>query len=111
MVKRITLMKISLLIIEFTSLPLLLLASIYLLSGYQMLNPNIRIIPESRRIHVDKFLRILAIILVCLHSIGGLIFLVERSIRRDMLRKIMDAAIIVGLIVLMLFFLLMEVML
>jgi len=111
MVKRITLMKISLLIIEFTSLPLLLLASIYLLSGYQMLNPNIRIIPESRRIHVDKFLRILAIILVCLHSIGGLIFLVERSIRRDMLRKIMDAAIIVGLILLMLFFLLMEVML
>jgi len=111
MVKRSTLVKISLLIIEFTSLPLLLLAFIYLLSGYQMLNPSIRVIPEYRRIHVNKFLRILAIILVCLHSMGGLIFLVERSVRRDVLREIMEAAIVIGLIMLMLFFSLIEMML
>ncbi|MCS7113160.1 MAG: hypothetical protein RMJ00_04980 [Nitrososphaerota archaeon] len=91
MVRRATLVKLSLLIVESTSLPIAILASVYLLSGYQMLIPDVRLIPEPRRIHTDRFLRILTILLVYLHTVGGAILIAERRLRRrEVLKKLIE---------------------
>ncbi|MEM1582151.1 MAG: hypothetical protein QXK89_06545 [Candidatus Bathyarchaeia archaeon] len=74
-----------------------------------MLNPEIKAIYEPRKIHVDRFLRILAIILVYLHAMGGLIFLIERGIKGDASRKLMEVTAITGLTILILVFLLVEI--
>ena len=95
MIKRATLMKIFLLMVEFTSIPLIVLGSIYLLSGYQLLNPELRIIPEPRRIHSDRFLRLLTITLAYLHALGGVIIIIGRRLKRDISRKIAEIAVVV----------------
>ncbi|MEM2248891.1 MAG: hypothetical protein QXJ46_05190 [Candidatus Bathyarchaeia archaeon] len=102
------LVKTSLLMIELTSLPLIVLASIYLLSGYQMLAPELRIIPEPRKIHTDKFLRILTIFLMYLHASGGIIVIIERRLRKDVLRDIARTALIVVITLLLIIFLMIE---
>ncbi|MBS7624893.1 hypothetical protein KEJ29_04870 [Candidatus Bathyarchaeota archaeon] len=107
-VKRATLVKLSLLIVEFTSLPLMVLASIYLFSGYQMLNPEVKVIPEPRRIHMDRFLRILAIFLMYLHALGGIIIVAERRFRREAKRKMIEAALIMAITMLLIAFLIIE---
>ncbi|MEM2341021.1 MAG: hypothetical protein QXX94_03385 [Candidatus Bathyarchaeia archaeon] len=108
MSRRAALIRLSLLIIEFTSLPLLMLASIYLLSGYQMLVPELRIIPESRKIHTDRFLRILTILLTYLHALGGIIIVVERRLRKEVLKNIIRTALITTITFLLLIFLMIE---
>lgn len=97
MVRKATLLKICLLMVEVTSIPLIVLALIYVLSGYQMLAPVIRIIPEPRRIHTDKFLRILTIFLAYLHALGGIVIMAERRIKEETLRKIAEIVAIVVL--------------
>lgn len=106
--RRATLVRISVLMVEFTSLPLIVLASIYLLSGYQMLNPEIRMIPEPRKIHTDKILRALTIVLTYLHTLGGIIIVVERRLREEPLRRVIRAAMTAALTVLLIFLLLVE---
>ncbi|MBS7607249.1 MAG: hypothetical protein QW502_04965 [Candidatus Bathyarchaeia archaeon] len=108
MIKRAMLMRLSLLIVELTSLPLIVLASIYMLSGYQLLNPEVRIIPEPRRIHTDRFLRILTIFLAYLHAFGGAIIVAERRLRKETLRKIIEAAMITAITVLLIALLIIE---
>lgn len=108
MIKRAMLIRLFLLIVEFTSLPLIVLASIYLLSGYQMLIPELQIIPESRKIHTDKFLRILTIILTYLHALGGIIITVERRLRKEILKNIVRTALITAITFLLLIFLMIE---
>lgn len=101
MVKRSTLLRLSLLIVELSSIPLVVLASVYLFSGYQMLAPEVKIIPEPRRIHVDRLLRILTVSLAYLHALAGIIIMAERRIRREILRKIVEifaAAILTALL-------------
>ncbi|MEM2112426.1 MAG: hypothetical protein QXX08_11215 [Candidatus Bathyarchaeia archaeon] len=105
---RATLVKLSLLIVEFTSLPLLVLASIYLLSGYQMLTPEVRIIPEPRKIHTDRFLRILTIFLAYLHTFGGIILVVERCLRKENQKKIIGVAMTIVITMLLIVFLVIE---
>lgn len=109
MIKKAMLMKILLLIVEFTSIPLIVLGSIYLLSGYQMLNPEVRIIPEPRRIHTDRFLRVLSIFLAYLHALGGVVIMIERRLRKDALRKITEIAAIALLTALLLISLIIEI--
>lgn len=108
MVKRAILVKLSLLMVEFTSIPLTVVASIYLLSGYQMLNPEVRIISEPRRIHTDRFLRILTILLTYLHTFGGIVFIAERRLRRETLRKMIEAAMTAAITMLLIIFLVIE---
>ncbi|MCS7114949.1 MAG: hypothetical protein RMJ15_07385 [Nitrososphaerota archaeon] len=108
MVKRATFVRLSLLIVEFTSIPLLVLASIYLISGYQMLAPQVRIIPEPRKIHVDSLLRVLTIFLAYLHILGGIIVVVERRLRKEVLKKIIETVAVIVITSLLTFFLIIE---
>lgn len=102
MIKRATLMKTFLLMVKFTSIPLIVLGSIYLLSGYHLLNPELRIMPEPRRIHSDRFLRLLTITLAYLHALGGIIIIIRRRLRRDISRKIAEITAVVILTALLL---------
>lgn len=108
MVKKATLVRLSLLIVEFTSLPLVVLALMYLLSGYQMLTVDVKIIPEPRRIHTDRFLRTLTILLAYLHTLCGAIIVIERRIKIGVLRMAVEVAVIVVLSLLLVFFLALE---
>lgn len=76
------LLRFMLFIIEMTSLPLLIVSLLYLITGYQMLNPYIRIFPAPRTIHSDQFLRIIALTLTAMHSYSGLVLLIARRFRR-----------------------------
>lgn len=105
---RARLVRLSMLMVEVTSLPLILLASIYLLSGYQMLNPEMKIIPEPRKIHADKSLRIISILLAYLHVLGGTTIVVERRLRKEKLRKTIETLLIAVTTMLLITFLAIE---
>ena len=96
-----TFLKISLLLVELTSIPLFILISLYMITAYGMLNPKfIGLITglnyvTSLRIHTDTLLRISCVILTMTHSYGGLTLLVTRRVRN---RKI--ASIIITLVTL-----------
>ncbi|MDK6027892.1 hypothetical protein QPL79_00735 [Ignisphaera sp. 4213-co] len=83
-------LRIALAIVEATSLPLLTLVVLYTLSGYQMLYPQIRLLPAARAIHTDFSLRILFIVLAYLHSVSGLIIVIERRIKLKTLKTILE---------------------
>jgi len=91
-----TFLKISLLLVELTSIPLFILISLYMITAYGMLNPKfIGLITglnyvTSLRIHTDTLLRMSCVILTMTHSYGGLTLLVTRRVRN---RKIASTII------------------
>ena len=87
------LLRVFLLIVEITSLPLLVLCLVYLLTSYQMLIPGLRLIPRPRLVHTDRVLRVLLATLALAHSYSGLILLCERRIRNSTLRKLVELSI------------------
>lgn len=90
-------LRFALALVEALSLPLLTLAILYILSGYQMLYPQIRLLPAARAIHVDPILRILFIVLAYLHSLFGLIIVIERRVRVKPLRIALEYTAVFGL--------------
>ncbi|MCS7121433.1 MAG: hypothetical protein NZ895_02395 [Archaeoglobaceae archaeon] len=78
--------KFALITVELTSLPLIFLAFLYVLTGYQMLVPEIAVMP-ARRIHADPVMRMLLIVLGTIHAYAGLLILCER--RFEKFRKIL----------------------
>jgi succinate dehydrogenase hydrophobic anchor subunit len=90
-------LRLALAIVEVTSIPLLILIILYVLSGYQMLYPYIRLIPASRAIHTDPLLRVIFVVLVYLHSLAGLIIIIERRLRLKMLKTVLEYIAILGL--------------
>jgi succinate dehydrogenase hydrophobic anchor subunit len=91
-------LRILLTLVETTSLPLLVLCMIYLLTGYQILLPGLKLIPMARVIHTDLVLRVSFIVLTLIHSYSGLIILCERRIKNNTLRTLIESTI-TGLIV------------
>ncbi len=87
-------LRIALIIVEITSLPLLLLLLLYILSGYQMLLRSPVFFPRAETIHKDPLLRILLILLVYLHSSAGLILLINRRIRNKIVKNILEYTVI-----------------
>lgn len=86
------LLRLAISIIEATSLPLLILVVLYILSGYQLLSHNnIHLIPMARAIHVDRFLRIIFVVLSYLHSLSGLVIFIERRIRRILIKMVLKS--------------------
>lgn len=98
-------MYISLLLVEFTSIPLLLICFIYLLTGYQMINPSLLLFPRALSIHTDETLRVLFLLLTTIHSMTGLLLMCERRIRTKTIRVIAEGVIVVILIALTIFLL------
>lgn len=80
-------LKYALILIEFTSIPLLLLGLIYFLTGYQMLLVTIHIFPNARIVHTDRFLRVLTLILAVVHSYSGILIITARRVRSILLKK------------------------
>lgn len=76
------LLRIALLLVEATSIPLLVLLLLYLLTGYQMLVPGFRVFENPRLLHTDRVLRVLTVALALLHSYGGLLLLISRRARK-----------------------------
>ncbi|MBS7604803.1 MAG: hypothetical protein QXR84_00985 [Candidatus Bathyarchaeia archaeon] len=75
-----------------------------------MLAPEVKIIPEPRRIHVDRLLRILTVSLAYLHALAGIIIMAERRIKKEILRKIVEISAAVILTILLLSSLIIEIM-
>ncbi|MEM4527828.1 MAG: hypothetical protein QXS23_01335 [Desulfurococcaceae archaeon] len=88
----------SILLVEFTSIPLLLLCYIYLLTGYQIINPHLSLFPRASRVHGDEALRLLFLLLVTIHSIAGVLLMCERRVRPRIIRIIIEALVITVLI-------------
>ncbi|MEM1645648.1 MAG: hypothetical protein QXL96_07250 [Ignisphaera sp.] len=90
-------LRIALAIVEASSLPLLILIVLYTLTGYQMLYPSAYFFPASRALHVDPLLRVIFVVLVYLHSLAGLIIVVERRVRYRLIKKALEYIVIAGL--------------
>ena len=104
-------LRLALAIVEATSIPLILLLSLYILSGYQMLLPGIYIMPAARTIHTDRVLRAVFLALVYLHSLTGFIIMCERRIRGKLLRIAAEYTAIAALSILIAVSLIIELML
>lgn len=91
------LLRFALAIVEASSIPLLILIILYTLSGYQMLYPQVRLLPVARAIHVDLLLRMLFIILVYLHSLSGFVIIIERRIRLRTVKTFLEYIVLGGL--------------
>jgi succinate dehydrogenase hydrophobic anchor subunit len=82
---------IARLIAELTGIPLGILFTIYLVTGYQMLYPDkVWFFPRPRALHVDKVLRVLTLILALLHTVAGIIWICEIRIRNRMIRTVIE---------------------
>lgn len=90
-------LRIALAIVEASSLPLLVLTVLYTLTGYQMLYPSVYFFPSSRAIHLDPLLRVIFVVLVYLHSLAGLIIVIERRVRRRLIKETLEYIAIAGL--------------
>jgi len=89
----ISLVKVALTLVEATSIPLLILSLIYLITGYQLLSPEIHIIPRPRLIHTDIVLRLITIVVGITHSWAGLTLLCERRVKNKLLKKLLELII------------------
>jgi hypothetical protein len=93
------LLRAALLMVEATSIPLIILGFLYLVTGYQLLNPGIQLIPRPRVIHTDAALRITLVAVSILHGYGGLLLLIARLARSSLLRASLFILVHVILIV------------
>ncbi len=102
------LLRVLLTLVEATSLPLLVTCLLYLLTGYQMLLPGLKLIPRAHELHTDRVLRSLLLIFGLIHGYSGLIILCERRIRNNTTRTIVESVITVLLVGLAVFFAFLE---
>lgn len=91
------LLRLALMLIELSSLPLLVLVILYVYSGYQMLYPEVYLLPYARTIHTDPILRVLFIVLTYIHAVSGFIIMISRRIKKKEISKILKYIIIVVL--------------
>ncbi|MCS7104756.1 MAG: hypothetical protein NZ954_04245 [Thermofilaceae archaeon] len=78
-------LRIYLKLVEITSIPLTVLLLIYILSGYGMVSPSLRILgfnyAFSARLHTSPWLRLSIVVLTVLHGHSGLAVLARKKIR------------------------------
>lgn len=101
-------LRVLLVLVETTSIPLLVLCLVYLLTGYQMQTSSLRFFPRAREIHTDPTLRVLLVIMAFIHGYSGLILLCERRIRNKILKLAVEYSITGLLIVLAVFIIFLE---
>jgi len=90
-------LKYILLILEASSIPLLLLITILILSGYGILYPSqIKLLTGelmteklAYRIHTDGVIRLLTLILAFIHGYTGLLILIEKYVRTRLLKNVL----------------------
>jgi len=104
-------LRVALIIVEITSLPLLVLMLLYILSGYQMMLRSPIFFPRAEIIHTDPLLRILLILLTYLHSLAGLILLINRRVRNNTIRNILEYIVILSTSLLLAFCITLELLL
>jgi len=83
-------LKLALLIVETSSIPLYVVITAYILTGYQILFKEVRLIPKAEVIHADPLLRTSLIILTYLHSISGLNILINRRVKNKALKTLLE---------------------
>ncbi len=88
-------LKLALLIVEATSIPLYVVITIYILTGYQLLFKYVKLIPNARAIHTDPLLRTSLVILTYLHSISGLYILINRRVRNKALKTLLEYVVLI----------------
>lgn len=86
-------LKYALLLVEFTSIPLLILGLAYLITGYQLLVPGIQMVPYARLIHGDKALRVTLVAFSTLHGYAGLLILLHRRVKGKLLRSALEVSV------------------
>lgn len=93
------LLKLALMMVEATSIPLTVTTLIYLLTGYEMLATGLRLIPRARAIHTNEVLRVVFAALALLHGYAGLILLCGRRLRNKTLKVVTEMFITAGLLI------------
>jgi len=90
-------LKYLFLILEASSIPLLFIITILILSGYGILYPSqIKMLTGglmterlAYKIHTDKIIRLLTLILLFIHGYTGLLILIEKYIRTRLLKNVL----------------------
>lgn len=96
----------SMLLVEATAIPLLFLALLMIVTGYTLVYPeamsallfgaiNYSI---AYRLHTDPVIRTCFTVLAILHSIGGMFILVEKYVRRTVVKKLIEMLVLVILV-------------
>ncbi|MEM0000148.1 MAG: hypothetical protein QXH02_03605 [Desulfurococcaceae archaeon] len=91
-------LKCALLLVELTSIPLLVLGLVYLVTGYQLLVPGIRLVPHARLVHSDRALRVILIAFSTIHGYAGSLILLHRRVKSKQVRGLLE--IIINVVVL-----------
>lgn len=94
-------MKLMVLLVETTSLPLLVLTLVMILSGYGMLYPmlieslTLGLIGygEAARIHTNPLIRAGFTLLALIHGLAGSILLVERYVKNPFVKRVIEYGI------------------
>ncbi|WFO76002.1 hypothetical protein J4526_03910 [Desulfurococcaceae archaeon MEX13E-LK6-19] len=90
--------KIMFLLIETTSLPLLVLAILMIISGYALVYPHVisgltfgaMNYSTAHRIHTDPLIRSSFAILALLHSLAGTFLLIEKHVKNKTLKSTLE---------------------
>ncbi len=79
-------------LVEYSSIPLMTLMTLYILSGYGMITPLFNIIgftySTSHKIHTLPLIRYLTSILTAIHCYCGIIIMTNRRVRNPVLRNV-----------------------
>ncbi len=108
--------RIMFLLLETTSLPLLVLALLMIISGYALVYPHVissltfgaMNYSTAHRIHTDPLIRSSFAILALLHSLAGTFLLIERYVKHKLLKTITELVVIAILSYLLLVIILIE---
>lgn len=99
-------------LVEYTSIPLTFCFMLYLLSGYGMISPIPRIVgftyDVSVKIHALPLLRLTTAVLALLHFYGGAVIILNRYVRRERMRELIESFIVIMTLVLFFIILLSE---
>lgn len=78
-------------LVEYSSIPLIALMTLYILSGYGMITPLFNVIgftyPTSHKIHTLPLIRYLTSVLTAIHGYCGIIIMANRHVRNVVLRN------------------------
>lgn len=97
-------LKYALLLVEFTSIPLLILGLAYLITGYQLLVPGIQLVPYARLIHGDRVLRVVLLAFSILHGYAGSLILLHRRVKGKLLRDVLEVFVNIMMLLLVVTF-------
>ena len=87
-------LRLYIVLVEVTSLPLAILIAMYILTGYGLISEAMRPLGLTRALsaslHTSPVLRVLLVALTALHGYTGLVVLAYRKVRAEGVREVLE---------------------